>query len=114
MIESYSFGRMVIDGRELRKDLMILPDGTVDHPWWRRAGHSLCMDDIGPIIDASPDVLVVGTGRPGLMSPEPDLCAQLEAKGITVKVVSTSKAADEFNRLSGTDKQVAACFHLTC
>ena len=114
MIDSYSFGSMTIGGREFRKDLIILPDGTIIHPWWRESGHRLVFQDIEPVIEASPDELVVGTGDPGMMEPDPDLVAGLEAKGIRVQVLPTAGAVQEFNSLTGSDRRIAACFHLTC
>lgn len=60
---------MEINGKPYRKDLMILPDKTILHPWWRNAGHTLSLPDIQEIIAAAPDVLVIGTGSPGMMQP---------------------------------------------
>jgi len=114
MIESYSFGRMVIDGDQYTKDLMILPDGTVVHPWWRNAGHELVASDIEALVDASPSILVVGTGSPGLMTPDPTLCTELESRGIRVMVLPTQGAVSEYNALRQRGENVAACFHLTC
>jgi hypothetical protein len=37
MIDAYSFGKMTINGKEFRKDLIILPDGSVLSPWIRRS-----------------------------------------------------------------------------
>lgn len=114
MIDSYSFGRMVIDGHEYTKDLMILPDGTVVHPWWRNAGHQLVASDIEALVEASPGVLVVGTGNPGMMTPDRALCAELESQGIRVIVLPTKEAVGEYNALRQRGENVAACFHLTC
>jgi len=40
MIEHYSFGRIVIDGKEYTKDLIIYPD-KIRANWWRKEGHKL-------------------------------------------------------------------------
>jgi hypothetical protein len=48
-IDFYSFGCMEINGKPYRKVLMILPDGTSLHPWWRRAGHTLSLPDIAQL-----------------------------------------------------------------
>lgn len=114
MIDSYSFGNMVIDGNQYTRDIIILPDGAVLHPWWRKTGHVLAMSDIPEIIAASPDVLVVGTGKPGLMKPEGSLCRELETIGIETRVLPTKQAAAEYNYLREQRRNVAACFHLTC
>ena len=114
MIDSYSFGCMVLDGKRYTKDLIILPDGAIVHPWWRKTGHALAISDVRDVIAASPEILVVGTGSPGLMQPEGDLCKELEAMGIETRVMPTNEAVEEYNTLRGQGKNVAACFHLTC
>jgi hypothetical protein len=114
VINSYSFGCMMIDGKQYTKDLIILPDGTILHPWWRKTGHTLAMSDIQDAIATSPDILVVGTGNPGLMKPEGDLCKALETMGIETRVMPTKEATKEYNALRGQGKNVAGCFHLTC
>ena len=114
MITSYTFGRMEVDGREYGKDLIILPDGTIHFPWWRKSGHRLSLEDLGPVLDAHPKILVVGQGAYGLMKPDTDLAEALSDRGITVKVLKTKKAVAEFNALLTKGEKTAACFHLTC
>ena len=46
MIESYSFGRMVIDGIRYTKEVIIFPDSRILSPWWRNQGHVLTADDL--------------------------------------------------------------------
>jgi hypothetical protein len=114
MITSYSFGCMQIDGMPYLKDLIILPDGSIIHPWWRKAGHTVSLPDIQEIIATSPDILVIGTGSPGMMQPEQNLCSELESRGIETRVMPTKEAAQEYNALHEQGRKVAACFHLTC
>jgi hypothetical protein len=40
-IKHYQFGRIVVDGQEERRDLIILPDRVVRN-WWRRDGLRWC------------------------------------------------------------------------
>jgi hypothetical protein len=114
MINSYSFGCMEINSKLYRKDLMILPDGTILHPWWRKTGHTLSLTDIQEIIAATPDILVIGTGSPGMMQPEQTLSGELKSRGIATKVMPTKDAVQEYNDLHEQGRKVAACFHLTC
>jgi hypothetical protein len=44
-IDHYEFGRIMIDGRQETKDLIILP-GRVVRNWWRHDGHALVLDDL--------------------------------------------------------------------
>ncbi|EMS80043.1 Mth938-like domain-containing protein [Desulfotignum phosphitoxidans] len=114
MINSYSFGKMTVNGKEFRKDLMILPDGSVLSPWIRKSGHRLTLEDLKPVLETDAEILVIGTGKPGLMRPHATLVQDLQEKGITAMVMSSKKAAEKYNALAGTAKGVAACFHLTC
>jgi hypothetical protein len=114
MITGYSFGRMEIGGEVYRNDLIILPGGAILHPWWRASGHKLSVDDLRSILAAPPKVLIVGTGDPGLMTPEAGLIPELERRGIEVTVLSTPGAVERFNRLSSEGRPCAGCFHLTC
>lgn len=114
IIESYSFGQMIIDGLEYGKDLMILPDGEIVCPWWRKTGHELILVDIEVIVTAKPSILVIGTGSSGLMRPATGLSTILKAKGIGTVILPTKQAANEYNSLKAKESKVAACFHLTC
>ena len=114
MIDSYSFGSMDIDGKRYTRDLIILPDGSILHPWWRETGHALAISDIEQVIAASPDILIVGTGKPGLMKPAAGLNEALRIKGIGTRIMPTDEAVREYNALREQGRKVAGCFHLTC
>ena len=47
-IENYSPGRVVIDGVELNRDVIVLPNRVLRN-WWRRDGHSLVIEDLDEI-----------------------------------------------------------------
>ena len=44
-IDSYEFGRIVVDGRAYSQDLILLPDGIQDS-WWRQESHLLQIADL--------------------------------------------------------------------
>lgn len=113
MIESYDFGRMVIDGRLYTSDLIVHPGGVKDR-WRRREGHSLHIEDIEKALRPPPEILVVGTGFSGLMAVPPATLEFLEGKGIEVRIESTGRAWRTFNELEGRGRRVVAAFHLTC
>jgi len=112
MIESYDFGRIVINGRKFGSDLIIFPD-RVDGNWWRKEGHILSVDDVKAIMDAKPEVLVVGTGYSGLMKIPPQTERYAKSSGIELIPAKTEKACKIYNELSKSRKVVAA-LHLTC
>jgi hypothetical protein len=110
-IDHYEFGRIVVDGREETRDLIILPDRVV-RDWWRQDGHALVVDDLGEVLDELPAHLVVGTGANGRMRPAPDTIQQLQERGITVEALPTGRAVRRFGELDPAS--TAAAFHLTC
>jgi len=112
VIESYDFGRIVINGRKFGSDLIIFPD-RVNGSWWRKEGHILSVDDVKEIVDAKPEVLVVGTGYSGLMKIPPQTERYLESSGIELIAAKTEKACKIYNELSKS-KRVVAALHLTC
>ena len=113
IIESYSFGRMVIDGTSYTKDVIIYPDGNILSPWWRNRGHVLEAADLKELIAAKPDIIICGTGAMGVMRPTAALKDFLEASNIDFIVQKSSKAVETYNQLSRPQK-VGGCFHLTC
>jgi hypothetical protein len=113
MIEHYRFGNMTIDGRQYQNDLKII-DGQVISNWWRKEGHWSDVEDMADIVEARPDVLVVGTGSPGRMNLSEELRQVLANLKIRVIEESTDEAVQTFNRLSESGDKVAAAFHLTC
>jgi len=113
MIETYSFGKMRIHGFDYTQDLKIIK-GQIIPRWWRKSGHQVVQDDILDILEAAPDILVIGRGLPGIMQTTPELRALLEQRGIKLVELGTDKAVEEYNRHWSQGTNVAAGFHLTC
>ena len=113
VIESYTFGNIVIDGRRYTSDLIIYPDGKIVDGWWRQSGHLMTEDDIAELIAVGPEVIVVGTGASGMLKPARSIAKVLENREIRMVTAPCSQAINHFNELSPS-KRVGACFHLTC
>jgi hypothetical protein len=110
-ITEYSFGRIVVDGAEHDRDVIILPDRVVSN-WWRKDGHSLVESDLEGVIDDLPNRLIVGCGAYGRLHPAPETLDSLRKQGIKVEVVPTGEAVE---RLNASDlEKTAAALHLTC
>lgn len=112
MIESYSFGKIVIDGEKYTNDVIIFPN-RVKGDWWRKEGHSLHPGDLTEVIEEEPEVLVVGKGSYGRMNVPEGTREYVESKGIELIAKPTEDACGKFNEFSKTKKVVAA-LHLTC
>ena len=112
MVDSYSFGRMVISGNIYTSDLIILPD-RINSSWWRKTGHHLCLEDLEEILDQNFDVLIIGTGYLGLMKIDEEVIQHARSVGFELIIENTEQAVDKFNTISPQKKTIAA-FHLTC
>lgn len=112
-ITHYSFGKIVVDGNEYTQDLIVFPN-SIFPSWWRKQGHSLCMEDLAEVLKNNVNILVVGTGAYERMSVPTSLIEELRQKGIETFVRNTEKAVDLFNQLMDEGKNVAGAFHLTC
>ena len=112
MIDSYSFGHIVIEGKMYNSDLIIYQD-CVDNKWWRKKGHLLQKEDISDVIKIKPEILIVGTGKPGLMEVSEDTKKFIQSKGIKLIVDNTENACKIYNKLKGKNEVITA-LHLTC
>jgi hypothetical protein len=110
-LQDYSFGRIVVDGEEHDRDLIVLPDRVVAN-WWRRDGHSLALEDLREVEDELPEKLILGTGAYGQLRPPAAVLEELERRGIDVEVLHTDNAVRRYGELD--EHRTAAALHLTC
>jgi hypothetical protein len=114
MIDSYSFGNIVIDKMAYKNDVIVFPD-RVQPEWWRKEGHHLQLEDIQHAIDdCRPRSLVVGTGKFGIMRVSNEVIQYCEDRDIRFYAEATEKAVKMYNRLILTDDKILGAFHLTC
>jgi hypothetical protein len=111
-VEDYRFGRMVVDGTPHTRDLILLPDRVMAN-WWRKEGHRLSVADVQAVIDAAPEIAVIGTGAYGRMRVPQETRRALRAEGIDLRVARTGDAWRVYNDLRERHA-TAGAFHLTC
>jgi hypothetical protein len=111
-IENYRFGAITVDGQRHTRDLIILPERVIGG-WWREEGHALHPGDLAAVLEAAPEMLVVGTGAHGMMRVTEEARRTLEEAGIWLVAASTAEAVETYNQLQG-ETRVAAALHLTC
>lgn len=111
MIESYSFGKIVVDGKALNHDI-IIHKGEI-RKWWRHESHDIKLDEIDEIIQDKPKVLVIGNGASGVMDVRDEIITAIRQKGVKVIVQNTGEAVKTYNELS-RKQNVTGAFHLTC
>jgi hypothetical protein len=110
-LEDYSFGRLIVDGQEHTRDLIVLPNRVVSD-WWRREGHSLAMEDLDDVLDELPGRLVLGVGAQSQLRPDPAVIEALERRGVQVECLPTDAAVRRYGELD--ERGTAAALHLTC
>jgi hypothetical protein len=111
MIESYEFGRIIINGKEYLNDVILFPD-HLQTKWWRDEGHLLQMKDLEEVFATNPKILIVGCGHSGVMKIDPQVREYCKMNDIKLIDMPTGRAIQEYNRLSGPG--VIGAFHLTC
>ena len=82
-ISSYEFGKVAIADKTYTSDVIITQDQVID-AWWRKEGHRLQIDDLDDIVNASPEILVIGSGYYGRMQVPDETKQYLEERGIRV------------------------------
>jgi hypothetical protein len=113
-IENYSPGRVVIDGVEVNRDVIVLPHRVLPN-WWRRDGHSLVIEDLEEVLDELPERLIVGCGYSSRLQPDPSVVEALDKRGVRLEALPTADAVARFEELETRNPvAVAAALHLTC
>ncbi|MDI6807130.1 MAG: MTH938/NDUFAF3 family protein [Candidatus Aenigmarchaeota archaeon] len=110
-INSYSFGRIVINEKEYTNDVIILL--TEVKSWWRKEGHEVCVQDIKEVVKARPELLIIGTGASGYVVVKEETEKFLASNKIELIAKPTQDACKLYNDLSES-KRVVAALHLTC
>jgi hypothetical protein len=110
-LEGYRFGRLIVDGEEQIRDVIVLPERVITN-WWRIEGRRLVLEDLDAVREDLPEHLVIGTGAYGLMRPDPETVKELRRGGIEVEALATADAVRRYTELD--PHRTAAALHLTC
>ena len=114
MIDSYKFGAMTIQGKTYKNDLFVM-EKNVWSDWWRKKGHLLQKEDIEDRVkETRPEVVVIGTGKFGVMKIAEETEKYLEERQGDYYIRKTGAAVELYNDLTEKDSKVLGCFHLTC
>jgi hypothetical protein len=111
MIEKYSFGSITIDGKNYSNDVII--SGRNVKSWWRATSHNVSINDLDPILEEKPKLVIFGAGAAGVMKVSAEAEEYLKNQGIQVMVKKTGEAVKELNRRI-SESQTVGAFHLTC
>ena len=111
-IESFTFGSITIEGKTYTGVVIVYPD-RVEESWSREEEHRPQIREFTDIVNAEPDILIIGTGYAGVLSIPDQIRNYLTSKGIEVRVEKTRQAIEMFNELRNKEK-VVAVLHITC
>ena len=112
MIDRFGYGTIVIDGQTYESDVIIFPDGAVER-WEHKDEHVLRLTDVKKVIEAKPEVVIIGLGTVGNVKMRPKAEKCLQEAGIEVMAHRTNKACETYKELR-TQRKVAAILHITC
>ena len=76
-------------------------------------GHVLHVADIESVAAEKPEVLIVGTGKYGILKVLPQTREYIDSRGVELIVEQTEQACEIYNKIS-RDRKVVAALHLTC
>ncbi|MCX8125794.1 MAG: MTH938/NDUFAF3 family protein [Dehalococcoidia bacterium] len=111
MIESYRFGEIIVDGQRYTHHVVISSNGV--RRWRTKEGHVLCPDDLADIIKDRPEVVVIGTGKFGLVHVPPAVFDYATSHQVKLVCQPTDEAWRTYNSLVNNTR-VTAALHLTC
>lgn len=112
MIEHYEFGRFIVDGKLHQSNIVLLGNEVKEARYLPM--HQLKLDDIIPLVNYKPEIIIIGTGSSGVMKVSKEITDYIDKKGIKLVVEKTGKACETYNTLLKEGRRVAAFLHDTC
>ena len=109
-IRSVSDEEIRIGDERWSETVAVTAAGVLDSPE-PKALDALTEDDFALLLDAEPEVVVLGTGSTHVLPPR-ELVFAFARRGVGFEVMDTRAAARTFNVLVGEGRQVAALLYL--
>ncbi len=106
VIHAYTRTSVSVNGQVHTRSILVPPTGELID-WPVSSLDTLCEADFQAILEARPEVLILGTG-PSLRFVKPALMRQLMAARIGVETMDTAAACRTYNILVGEGRQVMA------
>ena len=111
-IDSNKFGYFRIGKDEFKSDIKIVNDKV--KIWNYVKHHQVMPEDVKELAEASPEIIIFGTGHTGLCKIQPETLKYLDDKNIKYLIKDTAQACSDFNRLASSKRKVFAILHATC
>ena len=101
------YGEGYVEVNRDRHTSSVIVSGESVMPWSARSPGDLSREDVRPLADMAPEVVLIGTGA-SLVFPDPAALADLHAARIGVEVMDTRAACRTYNILMAEGRKVAA------
>ena len=105
VIRAYEPGRVLIREQTYTRSLIALPDWLLAE-WHADSARTLRAAHFQPLLDASPEVLILGTGETQVF-PDPAVFMTLMDLGIGFEVMDNGAACRTYNILLGEGRRAA-------
>jgi uncharacterized protein len=103
-------GAALVNDRVLRASFIIAPD-TLIEDWPVRDIKALTPDDLQPLLQLQPELVLLGSGATQAFPPAAAMAACL-SRGIGIETMTNAAAARTFNVLASEGRRVVAGFVL--
>ncbi len=116
-VENLSFGSITVGGKKYRRDVILLPDGTVKQRkggFWMFGSHRFKRNELEELTKAGADEIVIGTGTNSKARLSNEAISYAGQSRLRLHTLPSYKAVPEFNNLVEVGKKVAAIIHITC
>lgn len=105
LIKGYGDRGFTISGGRWEGSVLVFPDRSL--AWSPISMAEITADSLAPVLDASPELLLLGCGSSMIPLPSA-LRVLLRGAGIKVEIMDTGAACRTFNVLLAEDRRVAA------
>jgi len=106
VIRSSSPGAIVVNEDRYEGSLVITPEDIL-HPWGPNRIDELAPDDLEPVYELEPELLLLGTGD-ALVFPDREVLKTFAERNIGFEVMDTGAACRTYNVLMSEGRRVAA------
>lgn len=98
-------------GDDIFDHTIALTAASVIDDWSQKDVEDLQESDFSSLLDATPEVIVLGTGTTNIFPPR-ELVFAMARRGVGFEVMPTPAAARTFNVLASEDRRVVAVLYL--
>ncbi len=112
-IEIYLFGKIKINEKIYKEDLVIFPNKTISK-FTPKDSHFLTLNDLKEVFDSKPKILIIGTGYFGFVKLSEEVLEYCKHSKIELIELKNEEAVEKYNSLCEKESNLVLAIHLTC